>query len=42
MCIRDRPLTYERNRAIFSERVRGVAYSPSQFEVPFEKMSLAD
>ncbi|QTX32538.1 nickel ABC transporter substrate-binding protein [Aminithiophilus ramosus] len=36
------PLTYERNRAIFSDRVLGVTYNPSQFEVPFEKMSLAD
>ena len=34
------PLTYERNRAVFSERVRNVTFNPSQFEVPFEKMSL--
>ncbi len=36
------PLTYERNRAVFRERVRNVTFSPSQFEVPFEKMSLGE
>jgi nickel transport system substrate-binding protein len=36
------PLTYERNRAVFRERVRNVTFNPSQFEVPFEKMSLGE
>ncbi len=34
------PLTYERNRAVFSDRLEGVGFNPSQFEVPFEKMSI--
>lgn len=34
------PLTYERNRAIYSDRVGGVSFNPSKFEVPIERMSV--
>ncbi len=34
------PLTYERNRAIFSDKVKNVGFNPSQFEIPMERMSL--
>ena len=34
------PLTYERNRAVYNERVKNVTFNPSQFEVPMEKMTL--
>ena len=32
------PLTYQRNRAVFSDKVKNVTFNPSQFEIPFEKM----
>lgn len=32
------PLTYERNRAVAVKSLKGVAFNPSQFEIPFEKM----
>jgi nickel transport system substrate-binding protein len=32
------PLTYERNRAIYSNKLDNVTFNPSQFEVPMEKM----
>ncbi len=32
------PLTYERNRAVYVKTLQGVEFSPSQFEIPFEKM----
>ncbi|TCK92623.1 nickel transport system substrate-binding protein [Natranaerovirga hydrolytica] len=34
------PLTYERNRAIYNEKVKNVTFNPSQYEVPLEKMHL--
>ncbi|MFV0563780.1 nickel ABC transporter substrate-binding protein [Malaciobacter mytili] len=34
------PLTYKRNRAIFNEKVKGVSFNISQFEVPMEKMNI--
>lgn len=34
------PLTYKRNRAIFNEKVKGVTFNISQYEVPMEKMSI--
>ncbi|GFM36007.1 nickel ABC transporter, nickel/metallophore periplasmic binding protein [Desulfovibrio psychrotolerans] len=33
------PLTYQRNRAVFTKDLKGVTFNPSQFEVPLEKMS---
>ncbi|MEK5230649.1 nickel ABC transporter substrate-binding protein [Lysinibacillus sp. FSL K6-0232] len=33
------PLTYERNRAVFVDGLKNVTFNPSQFEIPFEKMS---
>lgn len=34
------PLTYERNRAIFNEKIENVNFNISKYEVPFSKMSL--
>lgn len=34
------PLTYKRNRAIFKNKVKGVSFNISQYEVPMEKMSI--
>ena len=34
------PLTYEQNRAIFTQRVEGVGFNPSQFEIPLQRMSV--
>ncbi len=34
------PLTYERNRAIFSNKVENVNFNISKYEVPFSRMSL--
>ncbi|WP_035076703.1 nickel ABC transporter substrate-binding protein [Maridesulfovibrio zosterae] len=34
------PLTYERNRAIFSDKVKDVGFNPSQFEIPLQRMKL--
>jgi nickel transport system substrate-binding protein len=34
------PLTYERNRAIFNDKVGNVTFNPSKFEVPMEKMTV--
>lgn len=34
------PLTYERNRAVFNEKIINVQFNPSKFEVPMEKMKL--
>ena len=34
------PLTYERNRAIFNKRVKNVGFNPSQFEIPFDRMTV--
>lgn len=33
------PLTYERNRAVFRKDLNNVLFNPSQFEIPFEKMT---
>lgn len=33
------PLTYSRTKAIHSKNVQGVTFNPSQYEIPFEKMS---
>ncbi|WP_425475104.1 nickel ABC transporter substrate-binding protein [Brenneria uluponensis] len=32
------PLTYSRTKAVFSPRLQGVSFNPSQYEIPFEKM----
>jgi nickel transport system substrate-binding protein len=32
------PLTFERNRAIYNEKVKNVEFNPSQYEVPMERM----
>lgn len=32
------PLTYERNRAVYINDLKGVGFSPSQFEIPFDRM----
>lgn len=32
------PLTYECNRAVYTKKLQGVTFNPSQFEIPFEKM----
>ncbi|MEC5343781.1 nickel ABC transporter substrate-binding protein [Brenneria populi] len=32
------PLTYSRTKAVFSPRLQGVTFNPSQYEIPFEKM----
>ncbi|WP_157047365.1 nickel ABC transporter substrate-binding protein [Alkaliphilus metalliredigens] len=32
------PLTFERNRAIYKDKVKNVTFNPSQFEVPLERM----
>ncbi|GKX58701.1 nickel ABC transporter, nickel/metallophore periplasmic binding protein [Leminorella grimontii] len=32
------PLTYSRTKAIFSPKIKGVTFNPSQYEIPFEKM----
>lgn len=32
------PLTYERNRAVFVNSLKGVDFNPSQFEIPFDRM----
>ncbi|KAA8999392.1 nickel ABC transporter, nickel/metallophore periplasmic binding protein [Affinibrenneria salicis] len=32
------PLTYERNRAVYVNSLRGVGFNPSQFEIPFDRM----
>ncbi|MBJ7222379.1 MULTISPECIES: nickel ABC transporter substrate-binding protein [unclassified Brenneria] len=32
------PLTYERNRAVHVKSLKGVAFNPSQFEIPFDRM----
>ncbi|SJZ49698.1 putative ABC-type dipeptide transport system, periplasmic component [Vibrio cincinnatiensis] len=34
------PITYEQNRAIFNRRVQHVGFNPSQFEIPFQRMSV--
>jgi nickel transport system substrate-binding protein len=34
------PISYEQNRAIFSNKVEGVGFNPSQFEIPLQRMSL--
>ena len=34
------PLTYERNRAIFNQKIENVGFDVSKYEVPFEKMSI--
>ena len=34
------PLTYERNRVIYSDKVKKVAFNPSQFEIPMQRMSV--
>ncbi len=34
------PLTYERNRAIFSKRVENVEFNPSQYEIPLQRMNI--
>lgn len=36
------PLTYERNRAVYNERVGQVGFNPSQFEVPMDKMIIEE
>lgn len=33
------PLTYSRTKAVFSPALQGVSFNPSQYEIPFEKMS---
>ncbi|MEH2920620.1 nickel ABC transporter substrate-binding protein [Samsonia erythrinae] len=33
------PLTYERNRAVYVKSVKNVEFNPSQFEIPFDRMS---
>ncbi|MBE0496673.1 MAG: nickel ABC transporter, nickel/metallophore periplasmic binding protein [Campylobacterales bacterium] len=35
------PLTYSRTKAVFSPKVQGVEFSLSQYEIPFERMSLS-
>nr|WP_246494865.1 nickel ABC transporter substrate-binding protein [Brenneria izadpanahii] len=32
------PLTYERNRAVYVNSLKGVDFNPSQFEIPFDRM----
>ncbi|HML31810.1 nickel ABC transporter substrate-binding protein [Sporomusa sphaeroides] len=32
------PLTYERNRAVYTKNLKGVTFNPSQYDIPFEKM----
>lgn len=34
------PITYQRNLAVFKDRVKNVGFNPSQFEVPMEKMQI--
>ncbi len=34
------PISYEQNRAIFSNKVKDVSFNPSQFEIPLQRMSL--
>lgn len=34
------PLTYKRNRSIFNNKVKGVSFNISQYEVPMERMSI--
>ncbi len=34
------PLTYEQNRAIFNNKVSGVGFNPSQFEIPLQQMQI--
>lgn len=34
------PLTHERNRAIFRNRVKNVGFNPSQFEIPLQRMDV--
>ena len=36
------PVTYERNRAIYSNKVDNVTFDISRFEVPMDKMKLAE
>lgn len=36
------PLTYERNRAVYNEKVNNVKFNASQFEVPMEKMTIEE
>ncbi|QIM67933.1 nickel ABC transporter substrate-binding protein [Basfia succiniciproducens] len=33
------PLTYSKTKAIYSAQLEGVGFNPSQYEIPFEKMS---
>ena len=33
------PLTYQRNRAVFTKDLKNVTFNPSQFEIPLEKMA---
>lgn len=35
------PLSYSRTKAVHAKRLVGVGFLPSQYEIPFEKMSLA-
>ncbi|MTI54759.1 nickel ABC transporter substrate-binding protein [Geosporobacter ferrireducens] len=32
------PLTFERNRAVYNEKVKNVTFNPSQYEVPLDRM----
>ncbi len=32
------PLTYERNRTVYVNDLKGVGFNPSQFEIPFDRM----
>ena len=34
------PITYETNKAVYNNRVKGVHFMPTQYEVPFASMSL--
>ena len=36
------PLTYDVNKAIFNDKVKGVGFNISKYEVPFEKMSIEE
>lgn len=33
------PLTYSRTKAVFARELQGVGFNPSQYEIPFERMS---
>ena len=36
------PVTYERNRAIYSDKIDNVTFDISRFEVPMDKMKLSE